>query len=109
TPVDPVKWTPAKSGLAINVSEIIAASPITIFMTPAGTPASLKTSIITFAEYIWVLLGFQTTTLPISAALAGRFPAMAVKLKGVIAYTNPSKGLYSMRFQAAAVDSGCSA
>ena len=29
--------------------------------------------------------GFQSTVLPISAGAVGRFPAMAVKLKGVIA------------------------
>ena len=29
--------------------------------------------------------GFQTTTFPIRAGAAGRLPAMAVKLKGVMA------------------------
>ncbi len=37
------------------------------------------------AECVWVGDGFQTTTLPISAGAVGRLPAMAVKLKGVIA------------------------
>ena len=42
--------------------------------------------------------GFHTTTLPISAAEVGRLPAIAVKLNGVIAYTKPSSGRYSIRF-----------
>ena len=36
--------------------------------------------------------GFQTTTLPMSAGAAARFPPMAVKLNGVTAYTRPSSG-----------------
>ena len=36
--------------------------------------------------------GFHTTVLPISAADVGRLPAIAVKLNGVTAYTNPSSG-----------------
>jgi hypothetical protein len=32
------------------------------------------------AENTWLSLGFQTTTLPIIAALAGRLAAIAVKL-----------------------------
>src|SRR5690242_184496 len=43
--------------------------------------------------------GFQTTTLPISAGAAGRLPPIAVKLKGDTAYTKPSRGRYSTRFQ----------
>ena len=54
-------------------------------MTPAGSPASANTSMITLAEKIWLSDGFQTTTFPIMAALAGRFPAIAVKLNGVMA------------------------
>nr|BFE77486.1 hypothetical protein GCM10020093_000870 [Planobispora longispora] len=52
--------------------------------------------------------GFQTTTLPISAAEAGRLPAMAVKLNGVIARTKPSSGRYSIRFHTPGDDTGCS-
>ena len=33
--------------------------------------------------------GFQTTVHPINAGAPGRLPAMAVKLNGVTAYTNP--------------------
>ena len=69
-----------------------------MLITPSGTPASLNTSIMICAEKTWLSLGFQITTLPIIAALAGRFPAIAVKLNGVIAYTKPSRGLYSKRF-----------
>ena len=39
----------------------------------------------TRAEYIWVLLGFHTTTLPTMAADVGKLPEMAVKLNGVTA------------------------
>ena len=42
--------------------------------------------------------GFQTTVLPISAGAVGRFPAIAVKLNGVIARTKPSSGRWSKRF-----------
>jgi hypothetical protein len=46
--------------------------------------------------------------LPISAALAGRLAAIAVKLNGVTAKTNPSRGRYSMRFHMPGDDLGCS-
>src|SRR5919201_6415079 len=52
--------------------------------------------------------GFQTTVLPIIAGAVGRFPAMAVKLKGVTAKTKPSSGRYSMRFHAPGEENGCS-
>ena len=52
--------------------------------------------------------GFQTTVFPISAALPGRFPPIAVKLNGVTANTNPSRGLYSIRFQVPGPEIGCS-
>ena len=38
-----------------------------------------------WAASCWVGDGFQTTVLPISAGAVGRFPAMAVKLNGVMA------------------------
>ena len=68
----------------------------------------MNTSIIICAENTWLSLGFQITTLPIIAALAGRLAAIAVKLNGVIAYTNPSRGLYSKRFHISDVDVGWS-
>ena len=52
--------------------------------------------------------GFQITVLPSSAGTVGRFPPIAVKLNGVTAYTKPSSGRYSIRFQASSPDSGCS-
>ena len=60
-------------------------SPKTTLITPSGNPASLKISMITLAENTWLSLGFQTTVLPIIAAEAGKFAAIAVKLKGVTA------------------------
>src|SRR3569833_2092345 len=51
--------------------------------------------------------GFQTTTLPISAAEHGRLPAIAVKLDGVIATTRPSCGRYSSRFHTPGEEIGC--
>ncbi len=53
--------------------------------------------------------GFQTTTFPISAAEVVRFAAIAVKLNGETANTNPSSGRYSIRFHTPGDDSGCSA
>jgi hypothetical protein len=43
-----------------------------------------------------------------SAGAVGRLPPMAVKLKGVTAKTKPSRGRYSMRFQAPGEEKGCS-
>jgi hypothetical protein len=50
--------------------------------------------------------GFHTTVLPISAGAVGRFPAIEVKLNGVIASTNPSSGRWSIRFQEPAEEFG---
>ena len=54
-------------------------------MTPGGMPASSSSSIVSDAASCWVGDGFQMTVLPISAGAVGRLPAIAVKLKGVIA------------------------
>ena len=43
-----------------------------------------------------------------SAGAVGRFAAIEVKLKGVIANTKPSSGRCSTRFQARSADIGCS-
>ena len=61
----------------------------------------------TCAEYIWVLAGFQTTTLPHNAAEVGKLPPIAVKLKGVMANTNPSSGRHSIRLCIPGEDTGC--
>jgi hypothetical protein len=42
------------------------------------------------------------------AALVGKLPAIAVKLKGVTAKTKPSSGRYSIRFQVPGDELGCS-
>jgi hypothetical protein len=38
-----------------------------------------------YADRVWVIEGFQMTVLPINAGAVGRFPAIEVKLNGVIA------------------------
>ena len=53
-------------------------------------------------------LGFHKITLPIKAALAHKFPPIAVKLKGVTEYTKPSKGLYSRILVFPGPSIGCS-
>ena len=60
------------------------------------------------AEYTAVDAGLNTTVLPIIAADVGRLPAMAVKLNGDTAKTNPSSGRYSIRFHVPGPDTGCS-
>ena len=42
TPVEPVKWMPASSGLARAASPIVAPEPWTRLMTPSGSPAAWK-------------------------------------------------------------------
>jgi hypothetical protein len=42
--------------------------------------------------------GFHKITLPIIEGAVGRFAAIAVKLNGVTAKINPSRGLYSILF-----------
>ena len=79
----------------------------TKLITPGGNPASSRISIINAAEYIWLLAGFQTTVFPNKAGVPGRFPAMAVKLNGVNAKTNPSNGLYSNLFHTPGLELGC--
>ncbi len=83
--VEPVKWMPASAGCFSATSETARPSPVTMLMTPLGSPASSSSCISRCAEYCWVGDGFQSTTLPISAGAVGRLPAIAVKLNGVIA------------------------
>src|SRR5438445_9871443 len=109
TGVEPVKWTPARSGLARAGSPIAAPDPYTRLMTPGGSPAASYSRSRKYAEYAAVDAGFQTTVLPISAALVGRLPPIAVKLKGVTAKTKPSSGRYSIRFHVPGEETGCSA
>ena len=87
-----------------------APSPYTTLITPGGIPAASKRRIVWYAARLWFSAGFQTTTFPMSAHDAGRFPAMAVKLNGVIARTNPSSGLSSSEFKKPGGEMGwCSA
>ena len=83
--VDPVKWMPARSGEASATSETAIPSPVTMLITPGGSPASSSRRMRYQADSCCVGEGFHTTTLPISAGAVGRLPAMAVKLNGVIA------------------------
>src|SRR5436305_3040054 len=108
TAVDPVKWIPARVRLASAGSPTSAPEPYTRLITPGGSPASSKSFIRKYAEYAAVDAGFQTTVFPMSAAEVGRLPAMAVKLNGVTAKTNPSSGRYSSRFQTPGEETGCS-
>ena len=78
-------------------------------MTPGGSPASSSTLSRYQSERTAVEAGFQTTALPISAGAVGRLAAMAVKLNGVSAKTNPSSGRYSIRFQIPGEETGWSA
>ena len=92
TRVEPVKWMPARPGSRRTTSEIAGPQPVTMLMTPGGSPASSRIAITKCAPNCWVWPGFQTTVLPISAGAVGRLPAIAVKLNGVTAYTKPSSG-----------------
>ena len=83
--------------------------PGSMLITPAGRPAFSSTSTRKCAAKVWVSAGFQTTGLPMMAAEVGRLPAMAVKLNGVMAYTKPSRGRYSIRFHTPGELSGWSA
>ena len=92
TLVEPVKWMPARSRWASTTSEISGPSPGSMLITPAAVPPRCSRSMISDAASCWVIDGFHSTTLPISAGAVGRLPAIAVKLNGVTAYTKPSSG-----------------
>ena len=62
---------------------------------------------ITCAARSAVVAGFQTTVLPTIAGATARLPPIDVKLKGLIASTNPSSGRWSIRFHVPADDTGC--
>ncbi len=85
TGVDPVKWIPASRASRRATSLMSGPNPVTMLITPGGMPASWSNCISTCAAYCCVGAGFQTTVLPISAGAVGRLPAIAVKLKGVMA------------------------
>jgi len=50
TAVEPVKWMPASSSLAITGSPTVPAEPGRKLMTPGGSPASSSSSMIIAAE-----------------------------------------------------------
>ena len=83
--VEPVKWIPARSGCASATSETATPSPGSRLITPGGSPAACSSCMVKCAANCWVGLGFQSTVLPSSAGALGRFPAIAVKLNGVMA------------------------
>src|SRR5438132_11209616 len=106
TGVEPVKWTPARSGLARAGSPIAAPEPYTRLMTPGGSPAASYSLIRKYAEYAAVDAGFQTTVFPISAALVGRLPTIAVKVNGVTAKTKRSSGRFTILFYVRGEETG---
>ena len=106
--VDPVKCSPAKSGSASATSLTAGPCPVTMLITPGGSPAASSSRMVWCAASCWVTAGFHTTVLPISAGAVGRLPAIAVKLNGVMATTKPSSGRWSNRFHTPAEDSGWS-
>ena len=77
-------------------------------MTPGGNPAASNSCMIWCAAKAWFSAAFHTTVFPRSAGALGRFPAMAVKLKGVTAKTNPSSGRSSRVLAVPAGEKGCS-
>src|SRR5437867_7288056 len=90
--VEPVKWMPARSGEASAGSPTSPPAPGTMLMTPGGSPAASKISMMTWAAYTAVDAGFHSTVLPMIAGAVGRLPPIEVKLNGVTAKTNPSSG-----------------
>ena len=83
---------PASAGCGSATALTAAPSPVTMLITPGGSPAASNSRIVQCAASCWVGDGFHTTTLPSSAGADGRLPAIAVKLNGVIARTKPSSG-----------------
>ncbi len=84
-PVEPVKCSPARAGSASATWESCEPSPVTMLITPGGSPASSSSRIRWNADRVWAGAGFHTTVLPIRAGAVGRLPAIAVKLNGVTA------------------------
>src|SRR5262245_22074412 len=109
TSVEPVKCTPARSRCVSTVSDTVTAFPGTKLMTPGGSPAASRTFRMYQALGMALDAGFHTTVLPMSAGAVGRLPPMDVKLKGVTAYTKPSRGGYSSWFHMLPEEIGCSA
>mmetsp|Transcript_35646 Transcript_35646/g.63698 ORF Transcript_35646/g.63698 Transcript_35646/m.63698 type:complete len:256 (-) Transcript_35646:206-973(-) len=94
----PVKCTPPSSGLLKTQFPNTGPLQGRKFTIPSGSPASFR--IFKMIQHPRMLLseGFQRLTLPMTAGAEWRLAAIAMKLKGVIAATKPSKGRYSCRF-----------
>ena len=93
-----MKFTAARSADAVTWSPKSGPCAGTKFMTPSGTPASRRILKTVQLDSVAVSEGFQRTTFPISAGEAERFPPMAVKLKGLMLATNPSRPLKTSLF-----------
>ena len=106
TPVEPVKWIPARRRSATTGSPTSPPEPGMKLITPGGRPASWSNFITNQLLWTEVEAGFHRQVLPSSAGAVGRLPAMEVKLKGVTANTKPSRGRCSTRFQQPGLDSG---
>src|SRR5450759_1163562 len=90
TAVEPVKWMPARSRSGTATSPTIRPLPVTMLITPGGSPAASSSRIRKYAASSWVCAGFHTTVLPSNAGAVGKLPAIAVKLNGVIAGNLPT-------------------
>src|SRR3989454_11981615 len=80
--VEPVKWIPARSGEASAGSPTSAPAPGTRLMTPGGSPAASRISMMKWAAYTAVEAGFQTTVFPLIAAAGGGLPPVAGEVNG---------------------------
>jgi hypothetical protein len=107
TGVEPVKWMPARCGLAMTGLPTSPPDPGMKLMTPGGKPAASISFIRCQPVKTVDDAGFHNTVLPIKAGAVGRLPAMEAKLKGVTAKTNPSSARYSTWSQCPSTDSGC--
>ena len=97
---------PGEGRVASAVPPMAAESPGMKLITPGGRPASMNACITIQFEKTAVDAGFQRTVLPASAGAIDRLPPMAVKLKGEMASTKPSRARYSILFHVAAKFSG---
>src|SRR6516164_5665112 len=91
TSVEPVKEIARTAGLPTSSSPISEPDPVTIFNTPAGTPASTNNSTSLRAVKLVNSAGFHTTVLPQTSAGAIFQTGIATgKFQGVIRPTTPS-------------------
>jgi hypothetical protein len=77
-------------GLSVSAAPILAASPVTMLITPAGIPARLARTPSANAEYGVNSDGLMTTVQPAARAGAALRVIIALgKFQGVIAATTP--------------------